>query len=60
MKKNYEISFFNIIRILTYGFDTETDSLNKLTDLFKPCGSFVFEKSIKIKNAATFTVKKIN
>jgi hypothetical protein len=46
--------------LVTYGFDTETDSLNKLTDLFKPCGSFVFEKSIKIKNAHTFTVKKIN
>jgi hypothetical protein len=46
--------------LVTYGFDTEINSLNKLTDLFKPCGSFVFEKSIKIENAHTFTVKKIN
>jgi hypothetical protein len=46
--------------LLTYGFDTETNSLNKLADLFTPCGSFVFETSIKIENAHTFTVKKIN
>ena len=46
--------------LVTYGFDTETNSLNKLTDLFKPCGSFIFETSIKIENAHTFTVKKIN
>jgi hypothetical protein len=46
--------------LVTYGFDTEINSLNKLTDLFKPCGSFVFEKSIKIENAHTFTIKKIN
>lgn len=46
--------------LVTYGFDTETDSLNKLIDLFKPCGSFVFEKSIKIENTHTFTVKKNN
>jgi hypothetical protein len=53
------LSFPNSV-LVTYGFDTETNSLNKLTDLFKPCGSFVFKKSIKIENAHTFIVKKIN
>ena len=45
--------------LVIYGFDTESNSLIKLIDLFKPCGSFIFEKSIKIENAHTFTVKKI-
>jgi hypothetical protein len=46
--------------LVTYGFDTEINSLNRLTELFKPCGSFIFEKSIDIENAHTFTLKKIN
>jgi hypothetical protein len=46
--------------LVIYGFDTESNSLIKLIDLFKPCGSFIFEKSIKIENAHTFTVKKIH
>jgi hypothetical protein len=46
--------------LVTYGFDTEISSLDRLTELFKPCGSFIFEKSIYIENAHTFTLKKIN
>jgi hypothetical protein len=46
--------------LVIYGFDTESNSLIKLIDLFKPCGSFIFEKSIKIENAHTFMVKKIH
>jgi hypothetical protein len=46
--------------LVTYGFDTEINSLDRLTELFKPCGSFIFEKSIDIENAHTFTLKKIN
>ena len=46
--------------LVTYGFDTEINSLDRLTELFKPCGSFIFEKSIDIENAHTFTLKKTN
>ena len=46
--------------LVTYGFDSEINSLNRLMELFKPCGSFIFEKSIDIENAHTFTLKKTN
>ncbi len=46
--------------LVTYGFDNEISSLNKLKELFKPCGSFAFVKSFDIENAYTFTLKKIN
>jgi len=53
------ILMFSNSVLVTYGFATETDSLNKLIELFKPCGSFIFDKTIRIEEAHTFTVEKI-
>ena len=54
---NWILMFPNSV-LITYSFDNEISFLNKLKELFKYCGSFIFKKSIIIKDTHTFTIKK--